>query len=162
MIARRCWWHLDVSALRADSRYRLSPSRTCKKRASFANSRLPFAAHLAREYERLTRLSSVFTSGPLFVTRRSMASTYLFVIDGFFPSWHVYCFMEGVPTQGRVSAQTDRNRCESAKASVKFESVREEQESRRTRKQDRLDNNNKPLSARKAPRANSQAAYLKP
>jgi hypothetical protein len=44
-----------------------------------------------------------------------------------------------------VSAQTDRKRCETAKGSVKFENVREEQESRRTRKEDWLDNNNKPL-----------------
>jgi hypothetical protein len=34
-----------------------------------------------------------------------------------------------------VSAQTDRKRCETAKGSVKFENVREEQESRRTRKE---------------------------
>jgi hypothetical protein len=57
------------------------------------------------------------------------------------------CFIEVVPTQGRVSAQRDRKRCETAKASVKFENVREEQESRRTRKEIRLANNNKPLSA---------------
>jgi hypothetical protein len=46
-----------------------------------------------------------------------------------------------------VSAQTDRIQCEIAKGSVKFRNVREEQESRRTRKERRLDNNNKPLSA---------------
>src|SRR5262245_57552145 len=64
-----------------------------------------------------------------------------------FSPWHVSCFIQIVPTQGRVSAQTDRNRCEIAKASVKFRNVREEQESRRTRKETRLDNNNKPLRA---------------
>jgi hypothetical protein len=46
-----------------------------------------------------------------------------------------------------VSAQTDRKQCEIAKGSVKFENVREEQESRRTRTRIRLDNNNKPLRA---------------
>jgi hypothetical protein len=34
-----------------------------------------------------------------------------------------------------VSAQTDRKRCELAEGSVKFENLREEQESRRTRKE---------------------------
>ena len=52
-----------------------------------------------------------------------------------------------VPTQGLVSAQTDRKRCEVAKGSVKFESVIEEQESRRTRKENWLDNKNKSLRA---------------
>src|SRR5882672_3265250 len=43
-----------------------------------------------------------------------------------------------VPTQGRVSAQTDRKRCEFAKGSVKFRNVTEEQEKRRTRKENWL------------------------
>jgi hypothetical protein len=34
--------------------------------------------------------------------------------------WHGSCFYLVVPTQGRVSAQTDRKRCEVAKGSVKF------------------------------------------
>src|SRR5687768_9821876 len=42
------------------------------------------------------------------------------------------------PPRGRVSAQTDRKRCENAKGSVKFRNVREEQESRRTRREIRL------------------------
>ena len=46
-----------------------------------------------------------------------------------------------------MSAQTDRKRCEFAKGSVKFESVIEEQESRRTRKENWLDNKNKSLRA---------------
>jgi hypothetical protein len=46
-----------------------------------------------------------------------------------------------------VSAQTDRKRCELAKGSVKFENLIEEQESRRTRKENWLDNKNKSLRA---------------
>jgi hypothetical protein len=57
------------------------------------------------------------------------------------------CFIYSVPTQGRVSAQTNRNQCEIAKASVKFRNLREEQENRRTRTEIWLDNNNKSRGA---------------
>jgi hypothetical protein len=50
------------------------------------------------------------------------------------------------PMSGHLSAQTNRKRCELAEGSVKFESVIEEQESRRTRKEIWLDKNNKRLS----------------
>src|SRR5688572_2801410 len=68
-------------------------------------------------------------------------------IGWFFALWHMSCFIELVPTQGRVSAQTNRKQCGIAKGSVKFRNLTEEQESRRTRKESWLDNNNKPLGA---------------
>src|ERR1044071_2348236 len=52
-----------------------------------------------------------------------------------------------VPTQGRVSAQTDRKRCEFAKGSVKFRNVTEEQEKRRTRKESWLKRKTNSFSA---------------
>jgi hypothetical protein len=52
-----------------------------------------------------------------------------------------------VPTQGRVSAQTDRKRCEFAKGSVKFRNVTEEQEKRRTRKENWLKRKTNSFSA---------------
>jgi len=66
-----------------------------------------------------------------------------------------------VPTQGQVSAQTDRNRCEFAEASVKFRNVIEEQEKRRRRKKSAVQEKQiaSPLSGGMN---DSQAAYLKP
>jgi hypothetical protein len=61
-----------------------------------------------------------------------------------------------------VSAQTDRNRCEFAKASVKFRNVTEEQENRRRRKEHWLYKKNKSDSPLSGGMNGSQAAYLKP
>jgi hypothetical protein len=60
-----------------------------------------------------------------------------------------------------VSAQTDRNRCEFAKASVKFRDEIEEQEKRRRRK--KIGCTRKTTASPPSGGMNdSQAAYLKP
>jgi hypothetical protein len=60
-----------------------------------------------------------------------------------------------------MSAQTNRNRCELAEGSVKFENVVEEQENRRTRKE--IGWTKRTIrSAPSSVTSTGQAAYLKP
>jgi hypothetical protein len=102
---------------------------------------------LPREHDEVTVLSTGFTGSHRNAESVARITGHVAVPTSFSIVGHVSCLYRVVPTQGRVSAQTDRKRCEIAKGSVKFRNVREEQESRRTRTERWLDNKNKPLRA---------------
>src|SRR5262245_23764867 len=111
------------------------------------NSQLHRRTLAARELAEVTALSAAFTG--LLVRRESVAAIrclYLCLYCGFHRSACVLLTI-GRPHPGTSECATDRKRCDFAKGSVKFRNVREEQESRRTRTESWLDNNNKPLRA---------------